>query len=746
MDKQTDPFGALTDLAEGFDVPGGDLGEYLPPFAAGLTMVAGRALALVAYRDAERWGERLFDRGDGDARKTVLALMPPACDDRGAEFRRRAARAFWDLAEDLSAGRAPLARCGAESWALQVMLEHAPRICAARDAELRTWGVTVPDGDADGYYPPDFDEQPFMLVIDGAETTIPEARAAEAGDQDAEEDGAEAEGGWSGPRYWFSPYGITVPRDPQRGHPGSGAMASAGPGPDRAEELLHLGHDPAADSADRGGRGHLNDDEQYLSGALAAILTPQAADLLAVAADHVVDSGWHDLFRFGDRVVERPDDDDEDDYWGEDSFLLDLPALCDGQSAAWRLAMVRAVENLAGDLRGRRAPIPTCTAEELAFHLILHEAEVVLDYLDDDEQYAHELGLPPGREFSTRHRTLGLWRECFLQDEDVLMHYDQRLQQVATDPDHPASRQLGTGDLRPRSWFTPFGNVRPRPVRGLDPELHERLAKADPKAFFDSTPALCDQPLPSTRSVVALPKGLREEFETFIGLAQRRFFDEPTAIAMATSLDRLLTLFFSVPQVVPSRIWPLNPRASAVQAGLLIVDNDYCLQGLERTWRLSADRSDGNARRWATDLLKDCANYALNNWGRGPWDLLRGPDEPAPEPLDPDLADTLTERLRDLARDVTAAGLLRHRMNELALATADLAGLAVLPEPLVASWLEGAEVSPSQIIRCAPALQLSEDVLLDAVGGKRDTAYWPLPQPPLDCIGRPERHGRGADD
>jgi hypothetical protein len=306
----------------------------------------------------------------------------------------------------------------------------------------------------------------------------------------------------------------------------------------------------------------------------------------------------------------------------------------------------------------------------------------------------------------------------------------------------------GTGDLRPRSWFTPFGNVRPRPVRGLDPQLLERLAKADPEAFFDSTPALRDQPLPATApTAVALPEGLREEFETFVGLAQRRFFDEATAIAMATSLDRLLTLFFSVPQVVPYRIWPLNPRASAVKADLLLVDDDFCLQGLDHTWRLSADRSDGDSRHWATELLLDCANYALNNWNRGPWDMLRSPDEPAPEPLDPDLADTLMGRLRDLARDMTAAGLLRHQMNELALTTADLADLAVLPEPLVVSWLDGAEISPSQIIRCAPALQLSEDVLLDAVGGKRDTEYWPLPQPPQDRLGRPERGGPGeADD
>jgi hypothetical protein len=251
VNAQTDPFGALTDQAEGFDVPEGDLAEYLPPFAAGLTMVAGRALAQLEYRDAQRWGERPLVRTDDDARGTVLALMPPACDAQGADFRWRAARAFWDLADDLAADRAPLARCAAESWALQVMLEHAPKICAATDAELRMWGVPVPDGDDGDYYPPDFEDQPFMLLIEDAENSIPEARQAAHPREPAEEDGAVPEGGWSGPRYWFSPYGLTVPRDPDA----------------------------------------LNDDEST-SGTLAAILTPQAADLLAAAADHVADSGW----------------------------------------------------------------------------------------------------------------------------------------------------------------------------------------------------------------------------------------------------------------------------------------------------------------------------------------------------------------------------------------------------------------------------------------------------------------------
>jgi hypothetical protein len=728
MSTQVDPFGVLTEEAEFFDVPNGDLDEYLPPFAAGLVMVAGRALAQLAYRDADRWADRTLDRADATTRGTVLALMPPECDGQDRAFRMRAARAFWDLAEDLASGRAPLPRCAAETWALEVMLQQAPKMCAAPDAELGAWGVAIPDGDADSYYGQDFEEQPWMLLIEGAEYSIPEARAAAEAAEEAEAEpaeGTEPETCWSSPAYWFSPYGVTAPRDPARGHAArnDSAPRSAGPAsPERAEELLRLGEEEHERDEDSDGRVSLNDTSTC--GSLAEVLTPQAASLLAFAADQVAEQGWHDVFCYGDRVVERPADEDDDGF--EDSFLMDLPPLCDGQSAAWRLAMVRAVENLAGDLRAGRAPIPTCTAEELAFHLVLREAEVVLDYLEDDD-YAHGLGLPSAREFSVRHRTFERWRDHFLQDEDVLMHYDESLQHVATDPDPPASLQLGTGDLRPRAWFAPFGNVRPRPARGLEPWLQDQISTADPEAFFASTPALRHEPLDhAAPKPVALPEGLREEFETFVGLGQRRFFDESTAVAMASSLDRLLTLFFSVPQVVPFRIWPLNPRAAAVKAGLLIVDHDFCLRGLEHTWRLRSDQTDSQARKWATDLLLDCGNYALTNYDRGPWSMLRDPDEAAPEPVDPTLAETLLARLRDLARDMTAAGLLRHRMDDLGLTTAELAALAVLPEPLVASWLDGVTVSPSQVIRCAPALQMSEDVLLEATGGKRDTEYWAL--------------------
>ncbi|MGC0400420.1 hypothetical protein RKD27_003064 [Streptomyces sp. SAI-126] len=739
-----DPFDAYTKEAEFFDeLPDGELDEYLQPFDAGLLMAAGRMLAVCAYRDAAHYADRPFDRGEKDAAATVLSLLPETCDDQGRAFRRDVARAFWDLADDLAAGRAPLPRCQAETWALKVMLDAAPGMCAADDEELTALGVPVPSGtNESSYRAPYFEEEAWAFVIEGAKYTIPEAQppaSTERTADDAEETDAvvEPEGGLDAPAYWFSPYGITRPRDAERGHPGWSGAPDQSPAPsglpsaERAAHLLGLGDDfdpwQAADS----------DVLRPRLRTMADTLSPLAARLLTVAAEMVAERGWHDLLAHGDRVFARPDD--EEDAWElEESFLLQLPPLCDGQSAAWRLAMVRAVQNLADDLRSGRAPLPTCTAEELAFHLILSEAQTVLDYLDDNAGYAHDVGLPTGGQFTVRHRTFDHWREAFLQDEDVLLHYDQALAGIAADPDHPVSQQAGTGDLRPRAWFAPFGNIRPRTPRPLTDQDRARLADADPDVFFASTPALAEAPIPSAEADTAtvLPDGLRDEFEHFTGLAQRRFFDEPCAIAMAANLDRLLTRLFDTDSVAPFRIWPLNPRASAVKTGLLLVDHDFCLQGYTRTWRLSADRTDREARQWAVALLEDCAKYILANHGHTVMDRLPGA-QPSP-PLDPQLYDVLPARLRELARDLTTAGLLRHRTRHLGMSSAQLAEEAILPEPLVTAWLDGAPVTPSQLLRCAPALQLSEDVLIEALDGKRDIAYWPLPVPLPDQQGRPE--------
>ena len=728
MRTRPGPFGAYTQEAEFYDVPGGELADVLDPFAAGLVMCAGRMLAVLGYRDAARYLDAPFDRGTSEAASTVLALLPGECDARDAAFRKDVARAFWDLSEDLTAGRAPIARCGAERWALTKMLELAPRVCAATDGELLAWGVQLP-GENESVW--QLHEEAWRLVVEDAQHSIPEAQHGDGGADDGQDPVPvpEPEDGWNAPRFWFSSYGFVTPRDPQRGHPGWADQCGqdAPIAAERAAELLGLG-----DTADpwRAYKGRDRD-----GSALAEVLTPLAARLLAVAADEVAERGYADLLHYGDRLFERPDVEGGD--WGlEDSFLGLLPQICDGQSAAWRLAMVRAVEDLAEDLRAGRAPIPTTTAEELAFHLIVGHAKELLDYLEDEE-FARGYGLPSADQFTARHRQWDSLSEAFLQDEDVLYHYDQRLQQVVTDPEHPANKQLGIGDLRPRAWFAPFGNVRPRSAaRGFAPEVMEHIAAGDPAAFFASTPGLDSSATPPAPPAVDLPKALTDEFEHFVALAQHRFFPEQCAIEMAASVERLLTAFLDHPSLVPGHIWPLNPRVRTAGDQWLLVDDQFALRGHEQLWRLNADRSDTDARDWTRALVLDCANYALANYGRSEVDLYR--QGPPPVPLDPDLADTLSSRLAELGRLTTLPGKLRHMLAHLGLSVQALAQAAILPTDLVEAWIRGATPSPTQIIRCAPVLQVSEDVLLEALQGRRDTFVWPLPTPPQDKLRRPD--------
>jgi hypothetical protein len=101
--------------------------------------------------------------------------------------------------------------------------------------------------------------------------------------------------------------------------------------------------------------------------------------------------------------------------------------------------MVRAVQNLAGDLRLGRAPLPTCTAEELAFHLILSEAQTVLDYLDDNDGYAHDVGLPTGGQFTVRHRTFDHWREAPVPQRSGELAAQSPLHGTSCTPHQPAT-------------------------------------------------------------------------------------------------------------------------------------------------------------------------------------------------------------------------------------------------------------------------------------------------------------------
>ncbi|MFD7552460.1 hypothetical protein [Streptomyces sp. NPDC059816] len=722
-----DAFGAYTAEAEFYEVPYGELEEFLSPFAGGLLGAAGRMLAVLAYRDAARYGDVPVDRAASGVRETVLFLLPEGCDGRDRAFRMGVARAFGDLAEDLARGRAPVPRCGAEAWALEQMLMLASRVCAATDAELELLGVGVPGHGEE--YRPAYWEDAWQLRVESAQHSIPEARGDHTADNDDGEEPEEIpepEQGWDSAEFWFSPYGFIAARDPERGHPqwalahldGASMAPDELPSVERIAAIMRLGTSATGFEAYEG-RAEYED--------LAEVLTPLGARLLAAAADRVAERGYHELLHYGDRVFDRPSDKDAWRY--HDSFLMQLPAICDGASAAWRLAMVRAVDDLAGDLRAGRAPLPRCPAEEMAFYFVRCEAELLLELLGDDPDLADDYGLPPADAFTARHCPVDLWREAFLQDEDILFHFDQDLAHVAADPGHPASRQLGTGDLRPNAWFVCFGNLRPRdPARGYPPHIITLLTSADADAFFASTPALTSLP-----GEPAGDPALRDEFETLVGYTQRRFLDESTAVAMAVGIERLLGTLLEIPADSLRTVWPQHDRATAAHAGSLLVDRDFSIRGRHHDWRLRADQGEQHARTWTLKLLDDCAALALDHFAgpRSPYEAHR----PEPARPAPGIKDRLAARLTVLSRPDTACGTLLHQLTAHGMTAADLAAGAILPEALMKGWLDGTTaISPGQLVRCAPVLQMPEDTLLACLGGGRARFYWPLPQPDTDQV------------
>lgn len=322
-----DAFGAYTEEAELYEVPYGELDSLLAPFARGLLGAAGRMLAVLAYRDVVVLGDAPVDRTAPGVRGMALFRLPEVCDDRDKAFRAGAARAFWDLADDLDCGRAPVPRCAAETWALEQMLLLAPRVCAATDEELHAMGIPVPHGGAGKAYRAPYWEDAWQFLVRDAKHSIPEARNGildgGGADEELEEDVAEPEGGWDGPDYWFSPYGFVSPRSEERGHPawaeahrdGAPLVADVPLATARISEILRIGSTASAWDAYEGSSGYED---------LAEVLTPLGSRLLATAASNVAENGYHDLLQQGDRVVERTDE--EDEWFDADSFLLELPA------------------------------------------------------------------------------------------------------------------------------------------------------------------------------------------------------------------------------------------------------------------------------------------------------------------------------------------------------------------------------------------------------------------------------------
>jgi len=101
-------------------------GFQLTPRTAAMLYVNAQALADAGYDDVHGYGDEPVTR---DADWAVFDEYPPITFRQDAVWRRQAARAFDDLADDLGSGRLPEPRCPAEEMALRLILAaaQAPR-------------------------------------------------------------------------------------------------------------------------------------------------------------------------------------------------------------------------------------------------------------------------------------------------------------------------------------------------------------------------------------------------------------------------------------------------------------------------------------------------------------------------------------------------------------------------------------------------------------------------------------------
>lgn len=174
-------------------------------------------------------------------------------------------------------------------------------------------------------------------------------------------------------------------------------------------------------------------------------LTPRNASGLYASACYLADQAYDDIEEFGSEPVEA------DGQW---SVFDTFPRQTWRQDAVWRRQAARAFDDLAADLGLGDAPVPRCTAEELALHLIIQDAK-------DDDQAESMPELP-------EHLDDAEWdllEHALFHDRDVLMLYRQDKDGIE-DPSSDENQNLGIGDgLLPANWFRPFDDADSRDPR-----------------------------------------------------------------------------------------------------------------------------------------------------------------------------------------------------------------------------------------------------------------------------------------
>jgi hypothetical protein len=678
--------------ADAFDAPFDDLAWALPPYTRTMLAAAGRLLAGLLREQAAQLGDGALEPDATGHR--ALALLPDCSGRRDRAFLAQTAAALTALTTDLDGDRPPLPRTAAEAWALQAMAARAPYLTAASDEELAALGVLVPQHtDTKPYRMPAWE---YLLERIAEEGALPDA-----------DDETMLE-------HWFEPVDHMPTRDTDEHGTKPSAPPGAWPGTARALRLLAL--DTPANEPWAAGKG------LERTTALAEILTPLGTRLLRAAAALWLEVAADELAAFGDDPYDRA-------AHGKDpglSLLAELPRICDHQNAAWRLAVVRAIAALEGDLEAGRAPLPRDTAEEVALSLILSLSEHILEHLPEEGEVVAGHEVPGPGAFTPRHVDFESMRELLYQDSDFEMLYDEELDGIE-DPGNAFNAAVGVGDKRPASWFATFGNLAERhgPVP-LPPTLLARLGAVG--GIFEHVLGQDVTPGP-TRGAHRDRAELTAAFEHFVALAQHRFFDLPLAVEMARTLGGLLAAYVAAPELDPAGAWAFSGGRAVVGREYLLVDRDFVLEGLRRRWRLRADLTDAAAREWTRSLLADCAEHLIEVYRSGTAMLHRMRGVPGPT-VPADQSARLARSDQALAATSTLAGFLAHRRTELGLSLAETAAAALLPAARLEAWERAAAAEPDELGRLAPVLHVAGHDLAQAAAGVRNRFLWPLPVPP----------------
>ncbi|MEU4445732.1 hypothetical protein AB0K14_30705 [Actinosynnema sp. NPDC050801] len=180
-------------------------------------------------------------------------------------------------------------------------------------------------------------------------------------------------------------------------------------------------------------------------------VTRRTAAVLWSMAGLLADQAYDDVIEHGDDPVQ-----------GSDGIWLvfgEFPGITWRQDAVWRRQAARAFDDLAADLAAGQWPQPTCSAEEMALHLMLRYGESAVDDGWSGLE-THFAGLPE----HDRDLDWDLLPDVLLQDTDILALFNAGLDGIE-DPDDEQNRHPGMGDYTPRAWFTTFDNMTPRDPR-----------------------------------------------------------------------------------------------------------------------------------------------------------------------------------------------------------------------------------------------------------------------------------------